>query len=179
MSGDRKSFVDYIFMTSRSSTKLAKLTIDEEGVASVGSDHNGILAVFGGPRHREMIPNFPRERTLREDEIEAIARKPEKVTDKSMGYETTVNCNNLKTRKMMIGKSMSTRKVLKRWWHHEIKRAIEVRQEACRCHQGERETKVKNELWKKFKETKEKCKQVFQMSRRAVRKRKLQDLRAK
>lgn len=61
-----------------------------------------------------MVPNFPREKTLREDEIEAIARRLKKVTDKDVGYESIVNFINLETSKIMIGKGMSTRKVLKR-----------------------------------------------------------------
>lgn len=58
--GDRTSCIDYVLTTPTISTKLAKLTINEEGVASVGCNHNRILTLFGGPRPREMVPVLPR-----------------------------------------------------------------------------------------------------------------------
>ncbi|KAG0417012.1 hypothetical protein HPB47_005948 [Ixodes persulcatus] len=155
-------------MSPMISRKLVRVIIDEEGAVSVGSDHNRILAIFGGPRTTGAIRNLPRERALRENEIEEIARKLEKVANRDMTYESIVNCISIEIKKMKIGKGMSTKRELKSWWHPEIRQAINIRQEACRRHRAARERKVKEELWEKYRETKLKCKQVVQRRRRAV-----------
>lgn len=177
VSGDRKSCIDYILMSPMISRKLVRVTIDEEGAVSVGSDHNRILAIFGGPRTTGATRNLPRERALRENEIEEIARNLEKVANRDMTYESIVNCISMEIKKMKKGKGMSTRRELKSWWHPEIRQAINIRQEACRCHRAARERKVKEELWEKYREAKLKCKQVVQRRRRAVGRHTLQDLK--
>ncbi|KAG0432873.1 hypothetical protein HPB47_020427 [Ixodes persulcatus] len=173
----RKSCIHYVLMSPMISRKLVRVTIDEEGAVSVGSDHNRILAIFGGPRTTGATRNLPRERALREIETEEIARKLEKVANRDMTYESIVNCISIEIKKMKIGKGMSTRRELKSWWHPEIRQAINIRQEACRCHRAARERKVKEELWEKYRETKLKCKQVVQRRRRAVGRHTLQDLK--
>ncbi|CAN7942637.1 unnamed protein product, partial [Ixodes pacificus] len=164
-------------MSPMISRKLVRVTIDEEGAVSAGSDHNRILAIFGGPRTTGATRNLPRERALRENETEEIARKLEKVANRDMTYESIVNCISIEIKKMKIGKGMSTRRELKSWWHPEIRQAINIRQEACRCHRAPRERKTKEELWEKYRETKLKSKQVVQRRRRAVGRHTLQDLK--
>lgn len=178
-SGDRRSCIDYALLSPGLYDRLGRMSIDEEGVHSVGSDHNRLLLEFGGQLTQERTTCAPNTRLLTEEEIERLgAQLEERPASSYPELLERVNTElDKKRRKWAKGRGHK----LKRWWDSEVRQAVGARKQACRAHRlavmHRKPVGVRTERWTNYLELKRRAASLIQDKVRQVDRQFLQELR--
>lgn len=171
------STIDYVLSNDVFENKVSKMTIDEEGDASLGSDHNRIIIEMKtkGNNHPRKIINKNRGREVWDtNDKEGLIRfgnlldaEIEQSKENELKYESfmanMVKVGKLSIKRKVVGEQKKRR--LKSWWDKEIQTGILERKKACREHRKAVKRKDTGEnieiLWKRYQEEKEKVKTMI------------------
>lgn len=175
--GSQRTTIDYVLLNDIATRMLKKISIDEDGLWSVGSDHNRILVTLNTCTQKEQEEKNTEEElerelwNLEEGNLEKFKIKMESFAQKNNGkatYEQLVKVINEVALQTIKRKKVGGKKCIfqpKKWWDQEVKDAIKIRKKYCKSHrkaikEGNTSEEV-NEKWETYSKQKEITKQLI------------------
>ncbi|KAH7972898.1 hypothetical protein HPB52_018512 [Rhipicephalus sanguineus] len=131
--------IDYALASDGLVKALRRLHIDEEGMHSIGSDHNRLRLDFSKAQHqkpdskRRLTPNRYLPVNSLEKVAEQFERSPERENAKTYEEYVSVLCHIMERHKVTSG-TRPARYDRKPWWDKEVAEAWHARREANRSH---------------------------------------------
>ncbi|KAG0440868.1 hypothetical protein HPB47_016144 [Ixodes persulcatus] len=157
---DRRTCIDYALASKRLGSNLQKVVVDEEGEWSVSSDHNSIFLHFGTVRGTPSRSQPKVVTQLREDDIFTVVQTFDESTRRmhAISYDDfAIDLRTIIANHSTVKSARGKRRLVP-WWDVEIKRSIQVRQEANRRYRQALKTLGKTTLTLQLWEEYRKCK---------------------